>query len=126
VRTYTFRLIEEAVARYDCDGIELDLNRAPAFFQNGVEAERIAAMNTLLQRVRQMLDDQGRRRGRSLALAARVLPEYHACKAAGLDPVAWAKKGWIGFLTVSRYSGTQYDLPIKPWKDLIRNVPIYG
>jgi hypothetical protein len=67
-----------------------------------------------------------RQRGRSLVLAARVLPEYHACKAAGLDPVAWAKKGWIGFLTVSPYSGTQYDLPIKPWKDLIRNVPIYG
>ena len=30
------------------------------------------------------------------------------------------------FLTVSPYSGTQYDLPIKPWKELLGNVPVYG
>jgi hypothetical protein len=44
----------------------------------------------------------------------------------GLDPAAWAKQGWIDCLTVSPYSGTRYDLPIKPWKELIQNVPIYG
>ena len=126
VRDYTFRLIEEAVQRYDCDGIELDFNRAPAFFQNGTEAERIATMNKLVRRVRQMLDDEGRKRGRRLVLAARVLPAYPECKNSGLDPVLWAKEGWIGFLTVSPYSGTQYDLPLKSWKERIKNVPIYG
>src|SRR5262245_28416256 len=30
VREYVARLIEEAVRRYDCDGIELDFNRFPA------------------------------------------------------------------------------------------------
>ena len=62
VRDYTFRLIEEAVQRYDCDGIELDFVRCPAFFQNGPEAERIAKMNDLVRRVRQMLDAEGQKR----------------------------------------------------------------
>ena len=126
VRDYTFRLIEEAVQRYDCDGIELDFNRAPAFFQNGTEAERVATINMLVRRVRQMLDDEGRKRGRRLVLAARVLPGYQECKTTGLDPVVWAGEGWIDFLTISPYSGTQYDLPVKPWKERIKTVPIYG
>ena len=126
VRDYNFRLIEEAAQRYDCDGIELDFVRCPAFFQNGTEAERIAKMNDLVRRVRQMLDAEGQKRGRRLVLAARVLPGYQECRTSGLDPVVWAKEGWIDFLTVSPYSGTQYDLPIRPWKELIKNVPIYG
>ncbi len=123
---YTFRLIEEAVQRYDCDGIELDFNRAPAFFQSGSEAERIEVMNKLIRRVRQMLDEEGRKRGRHLVLAARVLPDYQECRTTGLDPVAWAREGWIDFLTVSPYSGTQYDLPIGAWKKQITTVPVYG
>ena len=39
VRDYTFRLIEEAVRRYDCDGIELDFNRFPRFFKDGPTEE---------------------------------------------------------------------------------------
>jgi hypothetical protein len=126
VRDYTFRLIEEAVQRYDCDGIELDFNRAPPFFQNGTEAEGIAKMSGLVRRVRQMLDAEGRKRNRRLVLAARVLPKYADCRAIGLDPVAWAKEGWIDLLTVCPYTGTCYDLPIKLWKTLITNVLIYG
>ncbi len=126
VRNYNFRLIEEAVERYDCDGIELDFVRCPAFFQNGTEAERIAKMNALVQRVRQMLDAEGKKRGRRLVLAARVLPQYQECRASGLDPAIWAKQGWIDFLTVSPYSGTRYDLPIKPWKELIKTCLFTG
>jgi len=126
VRDYTFRLIEEAVQRYDCDGIELDFNRAPPFFHNGTEAERIAMINGMVRRVRKMLDAEGPKRSRRLVLAARVLPKYSDCRAIGLDPVAWAKEGWIEFLTVCPYTKTDYTLPIKPWKALIMDVPIYG
>jgi hypothetical protein len=126
VRDYTFRLIEEAVGRYDCDGIELDFVRAPIYFQNGSEAERIATINELVGRVRQMLDAEGKKRGRRLVLAARVLAGYQECRDAGLDPAAWAKEGWIDFLTVSPYSGTRYDLSAGPWKELIKNIPIYA
>jgi hypothetical protein len=126
VRDYNFRLIEEAVQRYDCDGIELDFVRCPAFFAQGTAAERVAMMNALVGRVRAMCDAEGKKRGRHLVLAARVLSGIQECRDSGLDPAAWAKAGWIDFLTVSPYSGTRYDLPIKSWKELMGKVPVYG
>jgi hypothetical protein len=98
VREYTFRLIEEAVQRYDCDGIELDFNRAPPYFRNGAEGDGMAKINDLVRRVRQMLNDQGQKRNRRLVLAARVLPQYSDNLAIGLDPAAWAKESLIDLL----------------------------
>jgi hypothetical protein len=80
-----------------------------------------------------MLDAEGKKRGRRLVLAARVpsdygrsAPTYEWARAAGCDPVAWARNGWVDFLTVSEFLFVRYDLPIKPWKQLIPNVPVYG
>ncbi len=133
VRDYSFRLIEEAVRRYQCDGIELDFNRFPTFFKSGCIEERVDKMNGLVERVRTLLDEVGRQRGRRLVLSARVPsnygsspPSYRQSLKLGCDPVAWAKRGWIDFLTVSEFLFENYDLPIKPWKELIHEVPIYG
>lgn len=133
VRDYVFRLIEEAVQRYDCDGIELDFQRFPTYFKDGTTEERVAWINALVSRVRTMLDAEGAKRGRRLVLSARVpsdygrsAPSYETSRAIGCDPVEWARRGWIDFLTVSEFLSVRYDLPIKPWKSLISNVPIYG
>jgi hypothetical protein len=133
VRDYVVRLIEEAVRRYDCDGIELDFNRFPTFFKADVTEERVKKMNAVVERVRKILDDTGRERGRRLVLGARVPsnygrtpPTYESCRALGCDPALWANKGWIDYLAVSEFLFTRYNLPIKPWKDRIREVPIYG
>lgn len=90
-------------------------------------------MNVLVKRVRQMLDEEGRQRKRHLVLAARIpsdygrtLPSYDASRKIGCDPAAWAKNGWVDFLTVSEFLHVRYDLPIAPWKKLISEVPIYG
>jgi hypothetical protein len=126
VRDYVFRLIEEVVCRYDCDGLEMDFVRFPKFFRNGTETERIEKTNDLVRRVRQLVDTEGNKRGKRLVLAARVPASCQECRQIGLDPVIWAKKGWISFLTVSEFLFTRYDLPVRPWRELIREVPIYG
>ena len=133
VREYTFRLIEEAVRRYDCDGIELDFNRFPAFFKEGTTDERVAKMNSLVERVRRLLDDVGRQRGRRLLLAARVPSNYgrtpptpETSLEIGCDVPAWARKGWVDFVTVSEFLIERGDLPIGLWKQAITNVPVYG
>jgi len=125
-REHTFRIIEEAVRRYDCDGLELDFNRFPTYFSGGDEADRIEKIARLVERVRRALDEEGPRRGRRLALAARVPTSYEACRRAGLDPAIWAERGLIDFLTVSEFLHVRYDLPVAPWKKLIRTIPIYG
>lgn len=71
VRDHVFRLIDEAVRRYDCNGLELDFNRSPTFFKDGTSDERVIKMNSLVERVRKLLDDVGRERGRRLVLAVR-------------------------------------------------------
>ena len=112
VRDYTFRIIEEAVRRYDCDGIELDFNRFPAFFQAGTSEERIAKISSLVERIRTMIDRESKRRNKPLVLAARVPSDYQQCRAIGCDPAVWAKSGWIDFLTVSEFLVVRDDLPV--------------
>ena len=133
VRDYVFRLIQEAVRRYDCDGIELDFNRFPRFFKDGTTEERVEKMNGLVRRVRRMLDEGGRRRGRRLVLAVRVPsnfgrtpPTPQTARELGCDVPAWARHGWIDFVTVGEFLHTRYDLPVAPWKKVIREVPVYG
>lgn len=133
VREYVFRLIEEAVERYDCDGVELDFNRFPRFFQAGTTDERIAQMNSLVERVRHMVDEQGQRRGRRLVLAVRVpsnfgraLPTPQSARELGCDVVGWAERGWVDFVTVSEFLHERYNLPLAGWKQVIPQVPVYG
>ena len=133
VRDYTFRLIEEAVRRYDCDGIELDFNRFPSFFKDNTVAERVAKMNSLVKRVRQMLDQVGQERGGQLVLAVRVPsnfgntpPTPETAKNLGCDVPAWVEQGWVDFVAVSEFLYERGDLPIASWKQAITSVPVYG
>jgi uncharacterized lipoprotein YddW (UPF0748 family) len=133
VRDYTFRLIDEAVRRYDCDGLELDFNRFPTFFKTGTTDERVVQMNSLVERVRKLLDDVGRERNRRLLLAVRVPSNYgrtpptpETVREIGCDVPAWVKSGWVDFVTVSEFLHERGDLPIDAWKKAITSVPIYG
>jgi hypothetical protein len=133
VRDYTFRLIEETVRRYDSDGIELDFNRFPTFFKDGSTEQRVAKMNLLVERVRKMLDDVGRHRGRRLVLAVRVPSNYgrtpptpETARKLGCDVSAWVQHGWVDFVAVSEFLHERGDLPIGLWKQVITTVPIYG
>ncbi|MDA1180045.1 MAG: family 10 glycosylhydrolase, partial [Planctomycetota bacterium] len=133
VRNYTFQLIEEAVRRYDCDGIELDFNRFPAFFKHGTTKERVSQMNSLVARIRKMLDQVGDQRGRRLVLAVRVPSNYgetpptpDTARERGCDVPAWTHNGWVDFVTVSEFLNERGDLPIDLWKQAITTVPVYG
>jgi hypothetical protein len=133
VRDYTLRLIEEAVRRYDCDGIELDFNRFPTFFKDGSTDDRVTKMNSLVERVRKMLDNVGRERGRRLVLAVRVPSNYgrtpptpETARLLGCDVPAWVKHGWVDFVAVSEFLFERSDLPIGLWKQAITTIPVYG
>lgn len=133
VRDYTFRLIEETIRRYDCDGIELDFNRFPAFFKGGSTEDRVTKMNSLVQRVRRLLDDVGRERGHRLVLAVRAPsnfgrtpPTPETARELGCDLPAWVKNGWVDFVAVSEFLFERGDLPLDLWKKAISSVPVYG
>ena len=115
VRTHVFNLIEEATRRYECDGIELDLNRFPTFFNDGTTEERCEKMNTLVEMTRKMLDKVGSERKRKLVLSVRPPSNYgrtpptpETAKLLGCDVVSV----WISYNVVAaiEHSG--------PWKRL--------
>jgi hypothetical protein len=39
---------------------------------------------------------------------------------------AWAKNGWVDFVTVSEFLFERGDLPMGEWKRAITTVPVYG
>jgi hypothetical protein len=133
VRDHMFLQIQEAVQRYDCDGIELDFNRFPILFKDGTTQERVAKMNELVGRIRKMLDEEGKKRNRRLVMGVRPPSPNYSSPATyegslkhGCDPVAWMKNGWIDFVTVSRFLHVTYDLPVADWKKVITEIPVYG
>ena len=115
VREHVFRVIEEATCRYDGDGLELDFNRFPNYFPKPAEAADVAKIDDLVHRVRQMLDGEGKRRGRRLTLAVRVPSSWDECRKIGLSPATWAKNRWIDFLTASEFLFSK-RFSLKPWK----------
>lgn len=133
VRDYTARLIEEAVRRYKCDGLELDFNRFPNFFKDGSTDERVAKMDGLVERVRRTLDRIGRERKKRLILSARVPsnfgrtpPTPETARMLGCDVPGWVRRGWLDFVVVSEFLHERGDLPIGLWKEAIPSVPVYG
>lgn len=133
VRDYVAKLIEEAVRRYDSDGIELDFNRFPTYFKDSEGEGRIDKMNSLVQRVRTVLDAVGKERGRRLVLGVRIPSNYgrkpptpESCRKIGCDAPAWAKSGWVDYVAVSEFLFERFDIPLPAWKEAIREVPIYG
>lgn len=136
VRDYVFSLIEEAARRYDTDGLELDFQRFPTFFgaDSGLSSDaRIAAMNEWVRRVRAMLDTTKSPKGgrRSLSIRppspyGRSAPTPEAARSLGCDVAVWAREGWIDWVTVSEFLFVRYDLPLRPWKEQIPHLPIYG
>ncbi len=136
VREHVFRLIEEAANRYTCDGLELDFQRFPTFFAADSKlspSERVVLLNGFVERVRRMLDELGTRRGRRQLLSARVpsdygqgTPTYAQSLAKGCDPAAWARHGWIDFLTVSEWLFTAETLGLRQWREHVKGIPIYA
>lgn len=134
VRSYSCELVEEAVRRYECDGIELDFNRFPRFFgpEEGTAA-RISKMNALVERIHAILETVGGERDRDLILAVRVPsnfgqtpPTPETALELGCDVANWVRNGWVDFVTVSEFLLERGDLPLQQWKRAITEVPVYG
>lgn len=136
VREYVLGLIVEAMSRYDVDGLELDFQRFPNFFPKETTlstAARTALISQWVGQTHARLQALGRERGRPLVLTARVpsaqnqaTPTYAESLERGCDPAAWARNGWIDFLTVSEWLFAGETLGLEAWRKAVPHVPIYA
>jgi hypothetical protein len=106
VREYRFALIDELCRGYDLEGIELDYQRFPEFFQPTLAVpERRAIMREFIARVRSLLDSTaptGRRRWLSL----RVPSYLDQWETLGLDVPGVVEAG-ADMLNLSAYYYTE-------------------
>ena len=126
VRDYYYSILEELCTNYDVDGVELDFQRFPRFFHNDKIEEGTQVMTAFVQRIRKMLDEIGRRRGKSLKLCVRVPETVAKCENAGLDVVGWDARGLVDMVNVSSFYIHTMELGIEEFQAKTQRAKIYG
>jgi len=106
VRRQRIAVIEEVLAKYDFDGIEIDWLRSPYYFRPHQEYRLRYLLTDMMRRFRQMVDARSREIGRRLLLAVRVGETVESSLLDGLDVETWAREGLIDILSLG--SGATY------------------
>ena len=100
VRQHFLDFIRTYCRQYDYDGLELDYFRHPLFFKLGEERQHLDTMTGFVRRVRGILREIGRERGRPYLLAVRVPDTPAMALRTGLDVEQWMKEGLLDLLIV--------------------------
>jgi Glycosyl hydrolase-like 10 len=118
VRDYKVRLLREVAENYDFDGMQLDFARHIPCLPPGRQWELRDCVTDLLRRLRTMLLEVERKRGRPFLLAAKVPRNLEGCKADGFDVEAWAREGLVDILTLGTRS---MDVDIPAFRRVVGN-----
>ena len=144
VRAHRLACFEEMLRNYPFSGIELDFARGAQFFPSDFPPENLAEgqhpltfprdmaegsaplMTEFVGEVRRLVERIGREQGRKIELCVRVTSSMSGCRRVGLDPVEWHRRGYLDFLTVTRFLQIHYSLPIAEYKQLLPGLPIHS
>ncbi len=132
VREHIFELIREVCQGYDVDGVELDFFRAPVFFPPSMEGlpvkeQHLEFMTDLVRRLRKMIDEVSRQRGRPLLLAARVPFTVEDARFIGLDIEKWLAEDLLDLIIAG---GLPNWMMIESFREMVdlghrHEVPVY-
>lgn len=129
VRNHRLAIIREVIERYSdiMDGIQLDFNRLQVLFPRGTAGERAHLVTDLVRQVREMLDEAGRREGRTMTLMARVPPAPANCTWAGLDIATWADENIVDIILPAQLMTLAHDMPIDEFVEIASrgNMTVY-
>jgi len=104
VREHTVRALQEVVARYDFDGVQLDFARHVPCLPPGRQWEMRGHVTELMRAVRRMLFQRAEKRGRPLLLAAKVPQTLEGCRTDGFDVEQWAQENLVDIFTLGSRS----------------------
>ncbi len=126
VRDYYFSVLRELCTNYDVDGVELDFQRYPKFFREADLAEGRGVMTAHLRRIKGMMNEIGRTRGKSLKLCIRIPETLAKCESAGLDIPSWDKEQLVEMINVSSFYIHTIELDIEGFRAATSYAKIYG
>lgn len=128
VRDYYYGILEELCTNYDVDGLELDFERAPIFF----DAETLAAdtdgdgvndgteiMTDFVKSVREMLDSVGEEKDKYLPLSVRVCDSLEESSSVGLDVATWVDEGYVDIVNATSSYFQSLSVDVESYKNAI-------
>lgn len=120
VRVEMLAYIEEALERYDVDGIELDFMRELWCFQPGHEQESANVMTDFVQKVKELVQAAEQRYRHKIKIAVRCHANPIYSMEFGFDVLEWAKRGLVDLIVPSpRWATCDNDMPIALWKKMM-------
>lgn len=126
VREYYFSIIRELCTKYDVDGVELDFQRHAHFFRRENLEEGRGVMTALVRRIKAMMDELGRERGKVLKLCVRIPETLAKCDGAGLDIPAWDKERLVEMINISSSYLHTIELGVEEFRAVTTCCRLYG
>lgn len=127
VRARMLGFIRELLARYDADGIELDLLRGPNYLPKGRERETASVFTAFMREVSASVRAAAKARKHPIVCAVRVLTRPEESEKRGLEVATWAKEGLIdAVIPCNFYVDIDFGIPVQEWRALMGDrVKIY-
>jgi len=85
---------------------------------------RISVLNDYHRRIRAMLDEAGRRKGRRLLLSVRVPATLDECGSLGYDPATYIREGLIDILCPSDFLFLDPHMPVREFAGMTQGTPV--
>lgn len=126
VREYYFSIIRELCTKYDVDGVELDFQRHAQFFRRDDVEKGRGVMTTLVRRIKAMMDEIARERGKSLKLCVRIPETLAKCEDTGLDIPTWDKERLVEMINISSSYLHTIELGVEGFQAIASYGKLYG
>lgn len=121
VRAHYLTVIEEALERFDVEGIELDFMREIYSIGVGREYEGIAVINAFMREVFALVKEAENRWGHKLKIAVRLPDTPEKSLRLGFDFFDWVEAGIVDCLVVTpRWASSDNHMPIDLWKKILK------
>ncbi len=120
VRDNMLALINEALGRYDCYGIELDFQREIYLWSHGNEYNGIEILNEFMREVERVVAVYEEKYKHEIKMCVRVASDIETNYEFGLDVLTWASEGIIDMvIPTGRYETTDTTIPVSLWTSLM-------
>lgn len=110
VRVFLLSIIEDAVSRFDVDGVEFNYTRLVECFPRDEAADSCHIMTDFVRQARDIL----KKKDSELILGVRVPQQLAGCLAWGLDIPTWIREGLIDFVAPGDFGFTDFN---EKWED---------
>jgi len=125
VREWMLNIVEELVQRFDVDGVEFDYIRYFYLFPTNESLRKQPILTEFMGKAREILDKEGKKKGRKLLLGAWTPQTIEECHNIGLDVPTWIREGLLDYICPTDYDCPDYNAPYEDFAELTRQSDCY-